>query len=149
MTSTAQAALDRSAAAEALREVGLRVTAPRVAILATLTRDRRHPSAEHLYEALRDELPGLSLSTVYQALEAFIQNGLVRRIHGVHERLRVDGTPGDHDHAICVECGEVFDIDRAHYERPAPPDELPGGLRVEGLRFEYDVLCPDCDTDES
>ena len=49
-----------------------------------------------------------------------------------------------HDHAICRECGEIYDIDRRHFPLPAPPPRLPQGLRVKGLRLEYEVLCSSC-----
>ena len=84
------------------------------------------------------------MSTVYATLECLLQRGLVRRIAAAPGRLRVDGTPQDHDHAVCRSCGEVFDIDRGLFQRPAAPRELPHGLRVTNLHVEYEVICPSC-----
>jgi Fe2+ or Zn2+ uptake regulation protein len=133
-----------SQAVERLRGVGLKATGPRVMLLAALEQDRSHPTAEQLYEKLRLAHPSLSLSTVYQTLDAFIRTGLCRRVSDTGDCLRVDGTPPNHDHAICRTCGMIFDIDRQLFPRPAPPVLLPRGLTVTGLRVEYDVICASC-----
>lgn len=133
-----------SHAVERLRQAGLKATGPRVILLTALEQNRSHPTAEFLYELLQADHPSLSLSTVYQTLDAFIRTGLCRRVSEAGKRLRVDGTPQDHDHAICRTCGEIFDIDRQLLPRPAPPTRLPQDLTVTALRVEYDVICEAC-----
>ncbi len=135
-----------SHAVERLRQAGLKATGPRVMLLTALEQDRSHPTAELLYESLQLDHPSLSLSTVYQTLDAFIRTGLCRRVSEAGNRLRVDGTPQDHDHAICRTCGDIFDIDRQLLPRPLPPSQLPQDLTVTGLRVEYDVICVTCNT---
>ncbi len=133
-----------SHAVERLRQAGLKATGPRVILLTALEQDRSHPTAELLYESLQVDHPSLSLSTVYQTLDAFIRTGLCRRVSEAGNRLRVDGTPQDHDHAVCRICGEIFDVDRQLLPRPVPPTQLPPDLTVTGLRVEYDVICTAC-----
>jgi len=113
-------------------------------ILAALEQDHTHPTAEHLYETLRRGHPSLSLSTVYQTLDVFIRTGLCRRVSGLGDRLRVDGTPQDHDHAVCRLCGVIFDVDRDQVQLPAPPGRLSNGLMVTGIRLEYEVISAAC-----
>ena len=131
---------------EQLHRVGLRATGPRVLILAALEHDCSHPTAEQLFETLRPAYPSLSLSTVYQTLDTFIHTGLCRRISDAGDRLRVDGTPQDHDHAVCQTCGAIFDIDRQQFPPPVPPAQLSNGLLVIGLRLAYEVICTACRT---
>ncbi len=131
-------------AAERLRSVGLRATTPRVALLTQLGRDRRHPSAEQLHETLRRDHPSLSLSTVYDGLEALVRVGLCRRVATGDGRLRVDGLTHVHDHAVCRDCGAIFDIEVDRFPRPARLPRLPHGLRATGVRVEYEVVCADC-----
>lgn len=126
-----------------LRAAGLRVTAPRLAILRALEADRSHPNAEQVHAALHPEHPSLSLSTVYKTLEAFLRAGLVRRV-ATDGSLRVDGVLKEHDHAVCRACGRVFDIDRRRFGSADAPDRLPQGLAVRGFRIEYDVVCATC-----
>lgn len=127
-----------------LHRVGLKATGPRMVILAALEQDHGHPTAEQLFETLRQEHPSLSLSTVYQTLDAFIRSGLCRRVSGPGDRLRVDGTPPNHDHAVCRLCGAIFDIEREQLSLPIPPGQLANGLMVTGVRLEYEVICQDC-----
>lgn len=127
-----------------LHRAGLKATGPRMVILAALEQDSSHPTAEHLYETLRRTHPSLSLSTVYQTLDVFLRTGLCRRVSGPGDRLRVDGTPQDHDHAVCRLCGAIFDVARAQVQLPPPPEQLANGLLVTGLRFEYEVICAAC-----
>jgi Fe2+ or Zn2+ uptake regulation protein len=127
-----------------LHRAGLKATGPRMMILAALEQDNSHPTAEYLYDTLRRDLPSLSLSTVYQTLDVFIRTGLCRRVSGLGDRLRVDGTPQDHDHAVCRLCGAIFDVDRDQVQLPIPPGYLSNGLMVTGIRFEYEVICASC-----
>ena len=127
-----------------LHQAGLKATGPRLCILEAIAHNCSHPTAEQLHASLRQDYPSLSLSTVYQTLDTFIRNGLCRRVTGAGDRLRVDGTPQDHDHAICNVCSEIFDIDRRLFPLPSPPSELPDGLTVTALRLEYEVVCAAC-----
>jgi Fe2+ or Zn2+ uptake regulation protein len=132
--------------AERLHAVGLRATAPRLAILAELEKDTRHPSAEMLLETLLDEHPTLSLSTVYATLESFVTKGLIQRIAGNSGKLRVDGQLQEHDHAICRCCGRVYDVPRQG-QLPVTPTQLPRGLQLKRMHVEYEVICESCARD--
>ena len=127
-----------------LREAGLRVTAPRVAVLEEIEGNRSHPNAIDVHRALRARHPSLSLSTVYLTFEAFARTGLLRRMPARDGRLRVDGVLDAHDHAVCRKCGDVFDLPGTAAISRAAPRGLPKGTRVLGARIEYDVLCARC-----
>jgi Fe2+ or Zn2+ uptake regulation protein len=129
---------------ERLRDAGLKATGPRLAILAALETDRTHPSAEQIHSRLAASHPSLSLSTVYSTLETFVEAGLIRRVNPREGKLRVDGTRGDHDHAVCRGCGAIFDVDRERFPLPEPPATLPRGLEVVSVRVEYEVVCAAC-----
>jgi len=127
-----------------LREAGLRVTAPRVAVLEELERNRSHPNPIEVHRLLGARHPSLSLSTVYLTIEAFATAGLLHRLPARDGRLRVDGVVDEHDHAVCRRCGDVFDLPAHAPVRQTAPRGLPRGTRVLGARIEYDVLCARC-----
>jgi Fur family peroxide stress response transcriptional regulator len=127
-----------------LRASGLRATGARIAILEALEDDRRHPTAEMLFDSLRERFPSLSLSTVYATIDTFLEHGIIRQVSSRSGRLRVDGTPPDHDHAVCRKCGRVYDIDPAAIDRPTRLPALPGGLQVTNRYVEYEVICQQC-----
>ncbi len=130
--------------AERIRRAGLRVTAGRVAVLSFLASERRHPTAEQIHAALHEAQPSLSLSTVYETLEAFVRTGLCRRVRSGDGLMRVDGTEVEHDHAVCRGCGRIFDVERGSVRLPPVPARLPRGLAVGSVRLEYDVICASC-----
>src|SRR5215467_14515657 len=127
-----------------LRDAGLRVTAPRVAVLEELERNRSHPNALEVHRVLSGRHPSLSLSTVYLTIEAFAKAGLLRRMPSRDGHLRVDGIVEAHDHAVCRRCGDVFDLPATSAISRHAPRGLPKGTRVLGARIEYDVLCARC-----
>src|SRR5262247_3045153 len=127
-----------------LHRAGLKATGPRMVILAALEQDHTHPTAEHLYATLRRDHSSLSRSTVYHTLEVFIRTGLCRRVSGPGDRLRVDGMPPDHDHAVCRLCGAIVDVARDQVPLPSPPTHVAHGLMVTGIRLAYEVLCHAC-----
>ena len=126
-----------------LRAAGLRVTAPRVAVLAELEQNRSHPNPMEIHQRLRARHPSLSLSTVYLTIDTFAAAGLLHRLPARNGHLRVDGVAEAHDHAICRRCGDVFDLP-VHAVAPVAPRGLPKGMRVLGAHIEYDVVCEKC-----
>lgn len=94
---------------EALRNVGLKITQPRMMILEILSdREQHHFSAEEVYRRLCDAGEDVGLATVYRVLTQFEKAGLVKRLNfeGGHSVFELD--QGEHhDHLVCVKCGRV------------------------------------------
>jgi len=98
-------------ATAALRASGFRVTPQRLAIHETLLDLDRHVSAEEVLGAVSDRLPNVSLPTVYSALEALEEAGLVRRVAAGRGAALYDSRPADHHHMVCRRCGSVEDVE--------------------------------------
>lgn len=136
-----------SQTAAQLHRVGLKATGPRIIILEMLEEDRSHPTAEQLHEKLRQTYPSLSMSTVYQTLDAFLRAGLCHWVPGGDGRLRVEAASQRHDHAVCRVCRTLFDIERDEFPSLSTPQQLPHGLLVMDWRVEYEVICMTCQED--
>lgn len=95
-----------------LKEVGLKVTLPRIKILNILENSvERHLSAEDVYKALLEAEDEVGLATVYRVLTQFEQAGMVVRHHfeGGHSVFELD--KGEHhDHLVCLKCGKVVEF---------------------------------------
>ena len=83
----------------------------RDALLRMIRSTDRHPSAVWIYEQLRKEIPDLSLGTVYRNLSVFRDEGLIVSVGTVNGQERYDGNIGEHTHFICLDCGDVIDVD--------------------------------------
>jgi len=93
-----------------LRNVGLKVTLPRVKILEILEKqtDQRHLSAEQVYKILLSEDEEIGLATVYRVLTQFEAAGLVTRHHFEGGNSIFELNKGSHhDHIVCMKCGKV------------------------------------------
>ena len=93
-----------------LRNVGLKVTIPRLKILEILEKqqDDRHLSAEQVYKILLAEGEEIGLATVYRVLTQFEAAGLVSRHHFEGGNSIFELNKGSHhDHVVCMKCGKV------------------------------------------
>ena len=103
-----------------LRARGKKVTSQRVLIYRMLLADRSHPTAEQLHSRLKEQLPGLSLTTVYTALNDLVQAGEVRRFEAGDGSVHFDPEMRPHAELVCIECGRIDDAptDRATLRMP-------------------------------
>ena len=95
-----------------LRQVGLKVTLPRIKILEVLEHTEvRHMSAEDIYKHLLSASEDIGLATVYRVLTQFETAGLVTRhnFEGGHSVFELDDG-GHHDHMVVVDTGEVIEF---------------------------------------
>ena len=103
-----------------LRNVGLKVTLPRVKILQILEKqiNVRHLTAEQVYKILLSEDEEIGLATVYRVLTQFEAAGLVTRHHfeGGNSVFELDNG-GHHDHLVCVKCGKVDEFQDEFIEK--------------------------------
>ncbi len=134
---------DRSAL---LREAGLRVTRPRLAVLEVLEA-RPHAGADAVTTGVREQLP-VSTQAVYDVLNTLTARGVVRRIQPAGSVARYElRTDDNHHHVVCRGCGSVTDVDCAAGE--APCLDLPATTDVHGFAIdEAEVtwwgICPAC-----
>jgi Fur family iron response transcriptional regulator len=94
-----------------LRAAKLRSTKQRIALAHLLYRDGdRHLTAEMLYaDAKRVEL-GVSLATVYNTLNQFLEAGLLREVIVDSSRSYFDTNIGQHHHFYVEATGELIDV---------------------------------------
>ena len=93
-----------------LRNVGLKVTLPRVKILEILENqtEERHLTAEKVYKILLNGNEEIGLATVYRVLTQFEAAGLVTRHHFEGGNSVFELNKGSHhDHIVCIKCGKV------------------------------------------
>ncbi|MGB0495397.1 MAG: ferric iron uptake transcriptional regulator [Kangiellaceae bacterium] len=95
-----------------LKDVGLKVTLPRIKILQILENsEERHLSAEDVYKMLITAGDDVGLATVYRVLTQFEAAGLVTR-HNFEDGHAVFELSSEHhhDHMVCVDTNEVIEF---------------------------------------
>src|SRR3954469_12686698 len=94
-----------------LRDRGQRVTPQRLAIARTVRELDRHTTAETVFARVSEQMPGVSLPTVYATLDLLEEIGLVRRLHTDAGPAVYDPRTEDHHHLVRRSCGEIIDVD--------------------------------------
>lgn len=88
-----------------------RESSQRKAIISFLQGRKDHPSASAIYNVLKQNLPNLSLGTVYRNLEILERQGRIRSLNLAQNEARFDGQVEKHGHFICHKCGQIEDIE--------------------------------------
>jgi Fe2+ or Zn2+ uptake regulation protein len=127
-----------------LEKAGLRYTRQRAAVFHFLrSAQSHHPTAEEVFAAVRRGHPLISLATVYTALDALVEAGLVTKITHLDGPCRYDSRSEAHYHFHCLDTGRIIDL-----PTPFDPDLLKKldphlvealhrqGLQVTGYRLE-------------
>jgi len=128
-----------------------RETNQRRVILEKLSKVTSHPSADEVYQAVRRELPRISLGTVYRNLEVLVKMGKIQRLVSGASQMRFDANTQQHCHVRCLRCERIDDVhcDELN-EKLLPLDEMKGllskrtGFEIKGYSVEVLGLCPRC-----
>jgi Fur family ferric uptake transcriptional regulator len=127
-----------------LRQSGLRVTRPRVAVLTVLG-DHPHTDTDTIIRRVREVVGDVSHQAVYDVLRALTDAGLVRRIQPTGSVARYEVRVGDnHHHVVCRSCGAIADVDCAVGEAPCLDASDRHGFLIDQAEVTYWGLCPSC-----
>ena len=125
-----------------VRERGGKLTSQRIIIWQALQGDHSHPTAEELFCRLKPLLPGLSLTTLYKALNELVEWGEIRRFDSGDGHIHFDPDMSLHAELVCLRCHTVVDM-----EPNQPQVELPAeidGFRIITRLLQFQGICPDC-----
>lgn len=113
-------------------------------ILQVLRKTRSHPTAEWVFERVKEHMPKISLGTVYRNLNILKQQGKIRELDFGESFRRYDAFVDEHYHFVCLQCGQVRDLD-------VPPQEdlnervkhaIPGTIQAH--RLDFFGTCQEC-----
>lgn len=130
--------------AERIREAGLKVTAPRLAVLKMLE-TAPHSSAEQVFAGLKKELPGTSVQAIYGVLAAFTAAKLIRRFDPPASPALFESRIGDnHHHIVCLRCNNMADVDCVVGEAPCLTPSDVAGFHLISAEITFTGICADC-----
>lgn len=89
----------------------LKYSRQREVIQSYLSATDQHPTADTVYMHVRKQFPHISLGTVYRNLNLLTSMGEAVKIATPDGADRFDGVTAPHYHALCTECGGLFDLD--------------------------------------
>ena len=114
---------------------GLRMTRQRREVYDVLMSHRDHPTASEVYERAKSNMPGISLATVYNCLEALVQHGAVRQVHFERESSRYCPNLTAHGHFQDEKSGMVIDVPLKKGASLTDLLDLPEGVQVNNIEI--------------
>ncbi|MES9898214.1 MAG: ferric iron uptake transcriptional regulator [Sedimenticola sp.] len=129
-----------------LKDVGLKVTHPRLTIIGILERRQgRHASAEDIYRQLLEEGEEIGIATIYRVLTQCEQAGLVKRLQFEGGRSVFELAEEDHhDHIVCIRCGYVEEFNDEMIEQRQQEIAARTGFTLEDHSMILYGLCAKC-----
>lgn len=124
-------------------ESGLAMTHQRWVIYRVLAATAEHPTPEEIFDEVRQEIPSISLATIYKNIRTFLEVGLLREVSTPHQAMRLDANLESHHHLVCATCGKILDVSRksvapVHLKAPL------NGFRVESYHVNFLGYCSRC-----
>lgn len=123
----------------------IRKTKQRELILKTLRSTNTHPTADWIYEKVKEEMPNISLGTVYRNLGILRDMGEILELNYGSNYSRYDGNPENHYHFVCVECNRVYDVKGVDINKDLEKEVAEkNNVKVFYHRTEFYGLCTEC-----
>lgn len=129
-----------------LREAGLRVTPQRTLVLEILEQGT-HLDAMAIHRRAEKAQRGLSLATVYRALAALTEAGLVeqRYLDSDHSREYFETVRGpEHHHMTCLGCGRVIEFETRRIRQLRSELEAARRWALQRTCLCIEGYCPSC-----
>ncbi|KRN30264.1 ferric uptake regulation protein [Liquorilactobacillus mali] len=132
-------------AANKLKSNKIKNTPQRQVILSYLMTSHAHPSIEMIFKYVRKNGFSVSLATVYNTLQLFVDHNLIIEIaadSGGH--MRYDYFEVPHYHVICVNCNKIVDVFDDSYKKNEKIAIAKTGYQVLNSQYEVYGVCPEC-----
>ena len=131
-----------------LQKSGCRLTAPRRAVVETLSGSTRALTPVEVYDAARKHCPGLGLVSVYRTLEKLEELGLVQRVHQTKDCQAFIRAGDGHQHLIvCTHCGKAVLFEGDQLDPLFNSVAKTTGFQIESHWLQVFGLCKTCRSD--
>ncbi len=125
-----------------LKDVGLKATPGRVAILAIFLSERIPQNAEYFAKHVKDA----DLATIYRTLRAFQKKNIIKQVDVRQESTYYELTDRHHHHIICKGCGFVEDVPQCNVDTLAKKLSRTSKsfMSIDDHTLEFFGLCMTC-----
>lgn len=124
------------------KDIGLKLTPQRIAILEFLEGNTDHPSAVDVYRAVSVLHPTMSFATVYNTLDRLRGKGHILELTIDPDKKRFDPCTDPHHHLICMSCKRVQDINMTF--NLDLTEQVSGDFKITGNHIEFYGACNVC-----
>lgn len=111
----------------------------RIAIMKFLMENRVHPTVDIIYSGLKDEMPTLSRTTIYNTVRLLVENKAIVALDVDGKNTRFDYVECEHAHFFCKACGTIVDMELGDFS-PVKNDKV----HIDSINIYYKGLCNLC-----
>ena len=117
-------------------------------ILDTLKENVVHPTAEYLYDIIKERDPKISLATLYRNLNKLSDKGIIKKIDGLESSSHFDHNTYEHYHFMCDKCNRIFDVSTDIAPDVVKKTEEETGFLIKGYDIVLHGICKECQEKE-
>lgn len=126
------------------REKGYKLTSQRLAICKFILSRKNHPTANQIYQALKEENPTISLGTIYKTLHLLKELGLLQELGFNEGSIRYDPDMELHVNMVCSKCGKIYDYKTENVKNLWDTILSELNFKPKGQRIDIYYECDDC-----
>jgi Fur family transcriptional regulator, peroxide stress response regulator len=106
--------------------------------------NKDHPTAQWVYDTLRNECPSVSLGTVYRNLNILTEEKRIecKKFHDGTEHY--DATTQSHYHFICEQCGSIIDMPMPFQAQVTELAKCNSAHEIHSHTIQYFGICEKC-----
>lgn len=119
-------------------------TSQKQAILDWVMAAKHHPTAEEVYQGVKQQIPSISFTTVYRNLNLLSSAGQIKEVQFVDKKKRYEGHIEDHQHFICGACHRIIDMQLSKLLNVEEISQKLQCHKVESFNLELIGLCAAC-----
>jgi Fur family peroxide stress response transcriptional regulator len=97
-----------------------------------------------VYDVVRQQIPAISLATVYKNIRTFIEHGMLSEVSLHHGSARLETNPEPHHHFVCLRCREITDIPHFDVEPVRLRRAAPEAWEIHRYSVEIHGICQRC-----
>jgi Fur family peroxide stress response transcriptional regulator len=126
------------------RKNGYKATSQRLAISKLILSRKDHPSADRIYQDLKNEYPTISLTTIYNTLRILVEIGSLQELGFNEGSVRYDPDMDIHINLVCSKCGKIEDYKAENVKKLW--DAIISNLNLNpiGQRIDIYYVCKEC-----
>ncbi len=94
-----------------LKQSNIRLTHQRLKVLEYLSNSTKHPTVDEIYKDLKQEVPSLSKTTIYNTLNYLAELKLIKVLAIDDNEAHFDAVTKMHGHFKCDVCSKIYDFD--------------------------------------
>ena len=128
-----------------IRDLGLKLTQQRLAILEVIRNGPTHFTAQEVFEIVNENNPEIGFATVYRFLKKLSEQNFVSEVRMGGMPARYEWSAREHhDHLTCIRCGKIVEFENQKIEDLQEKIAEEHGFILTHHILELYGVCKDC-----